>query len=44
MNIIYNDEKHLKKILKEFTKSDIESLLNGKCVIKKMNDTQQEEL
>ena len=32
-NIIYNDKKHLKKLLKELTRLEKERLLNGKCVI-----------
>jgi len=37
-NIIYNDKKHLKKLLKELTKLEKKRLLEGKCVITKVGD------
>ena len=44
MDIIYNDEKHLKKLLKELTIFEKKRLLNGKCVIRKIKGTQNKQL
>tara|TARA_R100000808_G_scaffold284_1_gene1689 strand:+ start:480 stop:623 length:144 start_codon:yes stop_codon:yes gene_type:complete len=40
-SIIYNDKKHLKKLLEELTDLEKERLLNGKCVLRKISSTQK---